>query len=292
MFIIDLLSDTNGECKISDESIFLRNIGQKMLHYMEVEDEFHQYDQIQLLILRIYENIQQSIQMLESLKLAEYKDEVAVTTREDSLESMLWILNNILTNLNDPEKFVFPYFDQLLEVAYNPMILNQLTYLVLHMLSSMKADPIANASILDSISFYKPFARLYSHFKGDYQLLADTAKEALKKEGKPDRLSEALDNLLLVIFDNQKKLVEIVKEQYIGKDMENKNAFVSRVFKIITKKYDIIKHSNKQRYYSTLGQVVLATFFMDNLDEKVFALIFLAKNLESKHSICINLMDF
>ena len=43
-------------------------------YYTEVEDKLKDYHQIQLLILRIYEDIEQSIKTLEALKHEGYKD--------------------------------------------------------------------------------------------------------------------------------------------------------------------------------------------------------------------------
>ena len=79
-----MLSDGNGECKITDESTFFKSVGQKMLYYTtEYEDKLKDYRQVELLTLRLFENIEQHIKTLEAFKRAGYEDIEALEERED-----------------------------------------------------------------------------------------------------------------------------------------------------------------------------------------------------------------
>ena len=136
-----MLSNGNGECKISDEAVFFKTVSHKMHgYYMEAKDELKSYQRNEFLIFRIYENIEQSIQTLETLKLEGYKDAKTFHEREDSIANMLWVLSMIIENLKDFTGFEFPYFHQLLGLTYSPKVLNNLANLALGVWAHFKSD--------------------------------------------------------------------------------------------------------------------------------------------------------
>ena len=86
---------------------------------------------------------------------------------------------------------------------------------------------------------------LGSRFEGDHQLLATTIKEALKDQSELERVPKALENLLLIIFDDNKEAVELVKEQYLTKGLENRTLFISELSKVLHDKYEVTKETNE-----------------------------------------------
>ena len=251
-----------------------------MLQYEEFEEKFGEYDQWQFLLLRIYENIEQSIQIMENLKAEDYKDIATLNARENSMTNMIWIITFILLKVNNATDFIFPYFDQLLELTYNPLLLNSLTRLALYIAPNEESHDIRNTHLSCLISFYTPFVQFSSHFKYEHHLMADAIKEAFKTKNEHQIVPEALDNLLLVVFDQKEEIVQILKEHYINKGIENRTLLISEVSKSIQERYEVTKDKDPSRYYSIIGQVTSAAFLIDEkLDEGLFPLILLAQCL-------------
>ena len=249
-------------------------------YYSKARDKFNSYQGNEFLIFRIYENIEKSIQTLETLKLEDYKDMQAFNEREDSIANMLWVLGMIMSGWNDSEGFEFPYFIRLLDLTYSPKVLNNLAKLAIGIRLNVKGTTQMFKDVSSIFSLYEPFAKLSLHFERDHQLLATTINEALRDQSELERVPKSLENLLLVIFDD-KEVTELVKEQYLRQGIENRTLFISELSKVIQDKYGITKEANREEYYSILGKIILVTFIVDKSNEMLISVMLLAERLTS-----------
>ena len=197
-----------------------------LYYYTEFEDKLKDYKQIELLTLRLFENIQQHIKTLEIFKHTGYKDIHALDEREDVLANMLWIQSITLRNLSSSGEYIFHFFNELLELSYDPKVLHNLASLATNIFTRLESNAQISNKLAEPMLFYKPFAELSSHFQGDHQLLANTIKEALQDQSKLEKVPKSLGNLLLIIFDDNSTIIQIVKE-HIEKGMKNSTQFTS-----------------------------------------------------------------
>ena len=199
------------------------------------------------------------------------------------LANILLIQNITLRNLSSSGEFIFPYFNKLLELTYDPEVLRNLVSLATNIFTRLESNTQISNELAGPMLFYKPFAELSSRFQGDHQLLANTIKEALQDQSKLDRVPKSLENLLLMIFDDKETILRIVKG-HIKKGMKNRTLFISELSKAIHKECKVIKRTQKQKYYAILGKVTLTAFIIDGLDDKVFSIMLASECLTSIHT--------
>jgi len=242
------------------------------------------------LIFRIFQLLEERIEDLKTIQTNGYKDTEELELKEQSITSLLDILNEILQWLPNLAEFEFPYFGQLLRLTSNIQVHRRLLILCMNVFLNDEFKPNILVQIANLFDFYTPFLKLFRYYDWDFKLMRETLIKIFNEKRAEVPVPKALEDLILAVLGNGTHILTLIKE---NEDLKttNKSYFTNTLVKLLSQRPDFDKE-DRQKFYKMLGEANLALFLLDeHFNERMFAIMPLIHCIEGKCSNfrCINI---
>ena len=234
-------------------------------------------ESMRYLIYRIYELLEKLIREDQELKVDKNQD-AQRSLNHNKIKDILSILVKLFSRVNSLETYSFPYFAELLELAWSPSILENLALIGFYLLLRSQNN-LNHTSVLFMCT--TPFMRLLHHFAWNYYDMI----QAIIKMKRDDNF---FNDLMLQILEHGQLITDLVKDKAFLANIKSGNVLIHVLIERICTESKIDKQLNKGRFLNVIGEALLASFllFPDLLEVKISALT-LIQVFQGNTQICV-----
>ena len=209
------------------------------------------------MIHRIYELLEKRIENIKTLKARDYDNKEELSVNEKSIENILNILDILVKDIVDQTEFNFPYFAQLIDVTFNPMILRNIIQLGLSIFFNSEAHGEILINFSSLFVMLTPHLKLLQKFDLDIKIIREKLLNTSQGTGSALKNPNLLKDEFSEILEHEQVICEMVEADpsLAGK---NETDFIHVLSKRLCEKLEITLERDEYKYFNLIGEARVA----------------------------------